>query len=125
MISWGDAHARAAVAASELHADLDTDLTRPVDVFEAVKRLGLVLAFAPLGKVSGLYLHRDPTPGILLHQGHPRTRQRYTAGHELGHHVFNHAAEIDFDLELALHRANGGIAGLTMRRRPRRSALGF
>ncbi|MGD9735945.1 MAG: ImmA/IrrE family metallo-endopeptidase [Solirubrobacterales bacterium] len=106
MISWGDAHTRAAAAASELQADLNIDLTRPVDVFDAVGRLGLVLAFAPLGSVSGLYLPEQPTPGILLHSGHPRTRQRYTAGHELGHHVFGHAAEVDVDLEGALQRGN-------------------
>lgn len=106
MISWADAHTRAATAASELQADLDIDLTRPVDVFDAVQRLGLVLAFAPLGRVSGLYLPEQPTSGILLHSGHPRTRQRYTAGHELGHHVFGHAAEADIDLEGALQRGN-------------------
>lgn len=106
MISWGDAHVRAAAAAAELQADLNIDLTRPVDVFDAVRRLGLVLAFAPLGDVSGLYLPGQPTPGILLHSGHPRTRQRYTAGHELGHHVFEHAAEVDVDLEGALQRGN-------------------
>ncbi|MBA2717398.1 MAG: ImmA/IrrE family metallo-endopeptidase [Propionibacteriales bacterium] len=106
MISWSEAHVRAAAAASELQADLHLDLTRPVDVFDAVQRLGLVLAFAPLGRVSGLYLPEKPTPGILLHSGHPRTRQRYTAGHELGHHVFGHAAEADVDLEGALQRGN-------------------
>lgn len=106
MISWGDAHVRAAAAAAELQADLSIDLTRPVDVFDAIRRLGLVLAFAPLGEVSGLYLPEHPTPGILLHSGHPRTRQRYTAGHELGHHVFHHAAEVDIDLEDALQRGN-------------------
>lgn len=107
MISWGDAHARAAAAASELHADLAIDLSRSVDVFDAIQRLGLVLGFAPLGNVSGLYLPRlpeQPSPGILLHSGHPRTRQRYTAGHELGHHVFDHAAEVDLDLEAGLRR---------------------
>jgi len=92
--------------AAEVHADLNIQLDRPVDVFSAIERLGLVLAFAPLGKVSGLYLPKRQNPGILLHQGHPRTRQRYTAGHELGHHVFNHAAEVDVDLEVALRRGN-------------------
>ncbi len=106
MISWADAHRRAAAAAGELHGDLNTDLTRPVDVFGAISQLGLVLAFAPLGRVSGLYLPEQPTPGILLHSGHPRTRQRYTAGHELGHHVFHHAAEVDLDTEDALRRGN-------------------
>jgi Zn-dependent peptidase ImmA (M78 family) len=106
MITWGDAHARAAVMAAELQADLQLDLNRPIDVFSVIKQLGLVLGFAPLGKVSGLYLPEEPTRGILLHEGHPRTRQRYTAGHELGHHMFGHAAEIDGDLEQALRRGD-------------------
>lgn len=90
--------------AAELHADLDIELDRPVDVFDAINKLGLVLAFAPLGPVSGMYLPSGHSRGILLHQGHPRTRQRYTAGHELGHHVFEHAATTDVDLEAALRR---------------------
>jgi hypothetical protein len=92
--------------AAELHSDLDIELDRPVDVFAAIEQLGLILAFAPLGKVSGLYLPGHPSAGILLHEGHPRTRQRYTAGHELGHHVFEHAAEVDVDLEGSLRRGD-------------------
>jgi predicted secreted protein len=72
-----------------------------------VRRLGVVLAFAPLGHVSGLYLREAGSPGILLHSGHPRTRQRYTAGHELGHHVFGHALELDLDIEESLRREGG------------------
>lgn len=106
MISWADAHRRAGVLAAELHADLEIQLDRPIDVFRAVEQLGLVLAFAPLGHVSGMYLPGGLSPGILLHEGHPRTRQRYTAGHELGHHAFGHAAEVDIDLEQALRRAD-------------------
>ncbi len=107
MTTWADAHTRGHVAASELHADLGTDLTRPVDVFNAVGRLGLVLAFAQLGCVSGMYLPRKPLPGIVLNEGHPRTRQRYTAGHELGHHVFGHTPAVDLDLAGALQRDAG------------------
>lgn len=104
MISWTDAHRRAGALAAELHADLKIRLDRPVDVFRSVEQLGLVLAFAPLGHVSGLYLPGGLSPGILLHEGHPRTRQRYTAGHELGHHAFGHAAQVDIDLEQTLQR---------------------
>ena len=90
MISWADAHRRGAIKAAEVHADLNIQLDRPVDVFGAVERLGIVLAFAPLGRVSGIYLPRRRSPGILIHSGHPRARQRYTAAHELGHHVLQH-----------------------------------
>lgn len=107
MITWADAHTQAAVQAAEVHADLDVDLNEPVDVFSAIERLGLVLAFAPLRKISGLYIPaRGRSAGILLHEGHPRTRQRYTAGHELGHHVFGHASEVDLELEEALRRGD-------------------
>src|SRR5580698_631807 len=111
MTTWADAHARAAVMASQLHAELGVNLESPIDVFAAVQRLGIVLAFSNLGATSGLYLPASPEqelPGILLNSQHPRSRQRYTAGHELGHHAFHHAVEVDFDLddhlELALQR---------------------
>jgi Zn-dependent peptidase ImmA (M78 family) len=100
--TWADAHARAAVRASQLHAQLGLDLTHPVDVFAAAQRLGIVLAFDELGDTSGLYLPagpEQPLPGILLNSQHPRSRQRYTCGHELGHHVFGHDLESDGDLE--------------------------
>lgn len=104
MTTWADAHARAALAAGELHAQLAIDLDSPVDVFEAIDKLGIVLAFAPLGRVSGVYVPAEGSSGILLHAGHPRTRQRYTASHELGHHVFRHAATQDLDVESDLQR---------------------
>lgn len=109
MITWEDAHRRAAVLAAQVHSDLSIDLRRPVDVFAAVQQLGVILGFAPLAGVSGLYLPKKiktSSAGVLLHSGHPRTRQRYTAGHELGHHVFGHGVEIDGDLEEALQRAD-------------------
>lgn len=104
MITWADAHLRAGALAAETRADLGIANDRPVDVFSVVEQLGLVLAFAPLGRVSGLYLPGGRSSGILIHEGHPRTRQRYTAAHELGHHVFGHSAEIDSDPEAALQR---------------------
>jgi hypothetical protein len=107
MTSWADANTRAAVRAAELHADLEIDLSCPVDVFQAVDELGLILAFAPLGEVSGVYLPGPPTAGIMLHEGHPRTRQRYSAAHELGHHVFDHAADVDLGPKEGLERADG------------------
>lgn len=104
MTSWREANTAAAVLAAEIHADHDVDLNQPVDVFAIVQELGIILAFGALGKVSGVYLPGE-RPGIMLHEGHPRTRQRYSAGHELGHHVFGHAAEIDLTPAQGLLRA--------------------
>lgn len=109
MITWTDAHQRAAVLASQVHADLNIDLTKPVDVFAAAEQLGLVLAFSDLGPTSGIYIPGERSSGILIHSGHPRTRQRYTAGHELGHHMFGHALERDIDLEKELRRNMQGF----------------
>ncbi len=105
MTSWAQANRSAVAMAAEIHGDLEIDLDRPVDVFGAIQKLGIVLAFRPLGKVSGAYVPGNPASGILLHEGHPRTRQRYSAGHELGHHAFGHATEIDLEPEEGLQRA--------------------
>jgi len=110
VITWADAHRRAAVLASQLHADLGIDLTKPVDVFSVADELGLVLAFTDLGPTSGIYIPGERSSGILIHSGHPRTRQRYTVGHELGHHVFGHALERDIDLENNLRRDMHGFS---------------
>ncbi|MFL6101375.1 MAG: ImmA/IrrE family metallo-endopeptidase [Actinomycetales bacterium] len=102
MITWEQANRRAGVLASELHGELDLELDRPIDVFHAIQRLDLVLAFADLEATSGVYLPArsgGALAGILVHQGHPLTRQRYTAAHELGHHRFNHGDEVDGDIE--------------------------
>lgn len=104
MTSWAQANRSAVAMASEIHADLEIDLTKPIDVFGTIQQLGLVLAFRPLGRISGVYVPGTPASGILLHDGHPRTRQRYTAGHELGHHVFGHNAEIDLEPDAGLQR---------------------
>lgn len=106
MISWAEAEARAVPLAARLHEDLGIALDQPVDIFSAVRQIGVVLAFSSLGPVWGLYVPRDASSGILLNEKHPQTRQRYMAGHELGHHVFGHAATVDLDLEASLRRGD-------------------
>jgi hypothetical protein len=96
------------VLASQLHSELDVDLDSPIDIFGLIQRLSIVLAFDDLGTTSGLYLpptSQQRIPGILLNSRHPRSRQRYTAAHELGHHVFQHRVEIDADLEERLEHS--------------------
>ena len=113
MTTWEQANRRAGVMAGEWHAELGIDLSRPVDPFDTIRRLGIILAFGRLGRTSGLYLPAGPAqpqPGILLHAGHPRTRQRYSAAHELGHHVFGHAMGVDGDLERARRKETGWTA---------------
>lgn len=109
MITWEDANLQAAVASANLHGELEISLDQPIDVFWAIRRLDIILAFAPMDSCSGVYIPADrpgALPGILIHQGHPRSRQRFTAGHELGHHVFGHEFEIDTNLEQRFFRGS-------------------
>lgn len=108
MLSWTDAHRTALIRVQQLHGDLGTPMDRPVDVFAAIEQAGPVLGFAPLGNhVDGVYLPQrvGRSAGVLIHQFQPRTRQRYTAGHELGHWAFGHTNPLaDGNLEVALQR---------------------
>jgi hypothetical protein len=109
MMTWEDANRQAVVESANLHGELEISLDRPIDVFEAIERLGIILAFSPMDSCSGVYIPADrpgALPGILIHQGHPRSRQRFTAGHELGHHVFGHEFEIDTNLEQRFFRGS-------------------
>jgi Zn-dependent peptidase ImmA (M78 family) len=106
-LTWQQANHQAAIESSNLHGELGLSIERPIDVFAAIERLGIVLAFAPMDKCSGVYIPASrprSLAGILIHQGHPRSRQRFTAAHELGHHVFGHEFEIDTDLEQRFFR---------------------
>lgn len=112
MVTWERAHQQAALESSNLHGELGINIERPIDVFAAVERLGLVLAFAPMEKGSGVYIPASrpgSLAGILIHQGHPRSRQRFTAGHELGHHQFGHGFEIDMEHDQRLLRSASNL----------------
>ncbi len=91
MIDYQLANVEAMKIAVHLHRRLETDLTMQVDVYSAIEALDVDLAFLPLAQLSGAYLpasnETGGRPGILINSKHPRSRQRYSAGHELGHHV--------------------------------------
>ena len=52
-----------------------------------------MLAFEPMPRLSGAYFAAERA--ILINANHPLARQRYTAGHELGHFAFGHGSSID------------------------------
>lgn len=68
-----------------------------VDVFGAIYRENVPLRFCPLEPLMGAYLRPDGNPGILLTTRRPLGQQRFTAAHELGHHVMNHDPHADDD----------------------------
>lgn len=90
--------------AAELHAELGLRKLlgtgdRPVDVFGAICELGVVMLFRKLDSLLGAYLPGVATPGMLLTTQRNLHIQRFTAAHELGHHVLGHqAVSVDKDV---------------------------
>lgn len=66
--------------------------TAPVDVRDIARRLGLRVIEMNLGdEHSGLLLTQAGlTPCIVVNEDHHPNRQRFTIGHEIGHHVLRH-----------------------------------
>lgn len=83
--------------AAEAHEDMAIDTGREIDVFAAVESLGLELLFRPLAGAAGLYIGPDAQRpgGVLINSRHRRARQRYTGGHELGHHLMGHSPSLE------------------------------
>lgn len=68
------------------------DPSEPVDVFGVVEDHQVWLAFLPLDRLFGMYVNHPGSPGIGIHSGHPAGTQRFTAAHELGHHLLGHSS---------------------------------
>ena len=108
MIDYRRANLESMKRAVQLHTKLGTDPTKQVDVYSAIEKLGVTLAFLPLANLSGAYLPATEDTGgrsgIVINSKHPRSRQRYSAGHELGHHLRDGSAlELIVDHETEYH----------------------
>lgn len=67
-----------------------------LDVFDIIQREGIFLCFTSLEKLHGAYLPANGgREGILVNSKHPLHLQRFTAAHELGHHVLGHKPSVD------------------------------
>lgn len=111
-MDWPTASREAMIAAFGLHEDLELDTFGRIDVFAAIAALGIRLTFRPLDSYAGFYVGpQESPPGIVINANQPLAMQRYTAAHELGHHVFGHDVQAD--------RVDQGSAGV---RRPGLSA---
>ncbi len=84
----------AARAAARLRADCQIGAADAVCPFELGERLGLLVRFVQVPSMEGLYAP-DPRPTILVGSERPPGRQRYTCGHEIGHHLFGHGTRLD------------------------------
>lgn len=61
---------------------------RPVNVWDAIRHVGVALALEDFGQDGGdgRYLYKDGRALIVVNVAKRVTRQRFTAAHELGHH---------------------------------------
>jgi len=70
-----------------------------LDVFDIIQKEGIILCFRPLDKLHGAYIPLDiGREGILINSQHPIHLQRFTAAHELGHHVLGHKPSVDINI---------------------------
>lgn len=82
-------------AAYKLHLLSKTPMDHPIDVFSVIERERIWLVFQPLQNVLGAYQRSADSRGIIINSRHPSSLQRFTAAHELGHHVLQHGAALD------------------------------
>lgn len=81
--------------AAELHHELGVrerlkDGSRPMDVFAAIEALKIMVLFRPLNGLLGAYVPTPNSAGMLITTLRDHHVQRFTAAHELGHHVLQH-----------------------------------
>lgn len=81
--------------ASELHHALGIrdrlmDGSAPMDVFAAIEALKIMVLFRPLDGLLGAYVPTPNSAGMLVTTQRDHHVQRFTAAHELGHHVLEH-----------------------------------
>ena len=70
-----------------------------IDVFDIIHQENVCLCFGKLDKLHGAYLpSKNKKEGVLINSSHPLQLQRFTAAHELGHHVMKHKPSLDTDI---------------------------
>jgi Zn-dependent peptidase ImmA (M78 family) len=73
----------------------------PVNILKVAQSLGARVAFQPFGEeLSGMLVRKDDQVIIGVNSRHPKTRQRFTIAHELGHWQLGHEGELFLDKTL-------------------------
>lgn len=84
-------------AAARLRDELRLPDDEPVDIFDAIRDVGVWLIFQPMDKLLGATLSAG-AGGIMVTTQRDVSMQRFTAAHELGHHTL-HRNENIWDYE--------------------------
>ena len=80
-------------AAQEEHQRLGTTMHERVPVFDVIEDARIWLFFQPMRTLYGAYERHGDAAGIIINSQHPLSLQRFTAGHEYGHHVLGPRGE--------------------------------
>ena len=86
-------HLRAVREATRMRADLGIGPADSICPFDVALTLGLVVQFAALPSLEGMY--DADSQSIVVGSQRPPGRRRFTCAHELGHHVFGHGTRLD------------------------------
>jgi len=70
-------------------------LDSPCDIYQLIPSSRVDLQFVDIPSLEGMYLDEPESHRICVGAHRPVGRQRFTAAHELGHHVFQHGTRID------------------------------
>jgi Zn-dependent peptidase ImmA (M78 family) len=75
--------------------------TAPVNILKMAQMLGAKVGFQPFREeLSGMLVRKDDQIIIGVNSRHPKTRQRFTIAHELGHWQLGHQGELFLDKTL-------------------------
>lgn len=68
----------------------------PINIFKMLKDLGVFYEFRSLDKLEGAYSpeYENIPPAVLINKNRPFSRQRFTAAHELCHHLKDFQSEM-------------------------------
>src|SRR4051812_6271332 len=92
--------------------------TSPVNILRVAQSLGAKVAFEPFGEeLSGMLVRKDDQVIIGVNSRHPKTRQRFTIAHELGHWQLGHEGELFLDKTLR-------SKSVSVKKRDQRAAAG-
>lgn len=84
----------AARAAAEFRLRQGYGRATPICPMDEATRIGIQVWLVPAPSLEGMYC-KDRGPSIVISTERPAGRQTFTAGHELGHHIFDHGTRSD------------------------------
>lgn len=68
----------------------DREMIFPINPFQMLREMGVMFTFRPFNKYEGIYIPKEDEediPVVGINVKRPITRQRFTAAHELCHHL--------------------------------------